>query len=135
MDAKNALERVAVLVDAGVITKQNLNGAVNVESLQAALVEQAKRARRAEQDCADLATRVAELEQYVAKLESLGPWLEANRLAQLKWAEESRLRGDVNCREQGALFEARADAFKQAGYELIYRAGKDLRGGTSTNGR
>ena len=35
---------------------------------------------------------------------------------------------DVNWREQCMILEARADAFKQAGYELSNRAGKDLRG-------
>ena len=71
--------------------------------------------------------RIAELEQHIAKLESLGPWLEANRLAQLKWADEARQRGDVNHREQCMILEARADAFKQAGDEFSNRTGKDFR--------
>lgn len=67
------------------------------------------------------------LRERIAKLESLGPWIEANRLAQLQWADDADARGDVNRREQRATFEARADAFKQVGYELNNRAGKDLR--------
>lgn len=68
-----------------------------------------------------------ELRERIAKLEALGPWIETNRLANLQWADESKARGDVNHREQCLIFEARADAFKQCGYELGIRAGKDLR--------
>lgn len=76
----------------------------------------------------DWRAEVLVLRERLAKLESLGPWLEANRVAQLKWADDAKQRGDVNWREQCMILEARADAFKQAGYELSNRAGKDLRG-------
>ena len=68
------------------------------------------------------------LRERVAKLEALGLWIEANRLAELRWADEADARGDVNRGSQRMAFEARADAFKQCGYELNNRAGKDLRG-------
>ena len=69
-----------------------------------------------------------DLRERVAKLEALGLWIEANRLAELRWADEADARGDVNRGSQRMAFEARADAFKQCGYELNNRAGKDLRG-------
>lgn len=65
--------------------------------------------------------------ERLARLEALGSWLESSRLAQLKWADETDQRGDVNRHEQRIAFEARADAFKRAGYELSNRAGRDLR--------
>ncbi len=72
--------------------------------------------------------KIGGLREDIAKLEALGPWLETNRLAQLQWADEAQTRGDVNHAERRVEFEARAGAFKQAGYELSARAGKDLRG-------
>jgi hypothetical protein len=71
---------------------------------------------------------VRERDERIGKLEALGPWIETNRLAQLQWADEAQVRGDVNHAERRVEFEARADAFKQAGYELSARAGRDLRG-------
>jgi len=79
-------------------------------------------------DFGDHKRELATLRERVAKLEALGPWMEANRLAQLQWADEADARGDVNRDSQRIVFEARADAFKQCGYELNNRAGQDLRG-------
>lgn len=78
-------------------------------------------------DFGDHKRELATLRERVAKLEALGPWIEANRLAELRWADEADARGDVNRGSQRMAFEARADAFKQCGYELNNRAGKDLR--------
>lgn len=77
-------------------------------------------------DVGDHKRELTALRERVAKLEGLGPWIEANRLAQLQWADDAA-RCDVNRDAQRATFEARAEAFKQCGYELNNRAGKDLR--------
>lgn len=71
-------------------------------------------------DFIQLENENAALRERLAKLESLGPWIEANRLAEQGWADET-------CSGQGIIHRGRADAFKQVGDELNNRAGKDLR--------
>lgn len=62
------------------------------------------------------------LRERLAKLESLGPWVEANRLAELDRANTWTGRPIDE-----AYVRGREDAFKQVGYELNNRAGKALR--------
>lgn len=64
------------------------------------------------------------LRERIAKLEALGPWIEANRLAEL---DRAKTWEDAGCARDEAYVRGREDAFKQVGYELNNRAGKDLR--------
>jgi len=68
--------------------------------------------------------KTAGLKEGLAKLEALGPWIEAQRVAE-------RDAGDLAAMDDNELSEAmhtgRADAFAKCGVELSTRAGKDLR--------
>lgn len=79
-----------------------------------------------EQAAVRLATEASALAvssgERLAKLESLGLWIEANRVAEL-----DRAKTWAGCARDEAYVLGREDAFKQVGYELNNRAGKDLR--------